>query len=214
MRGHTLVWHNQLPGWLTSGTWTPAELRAILKQHIFTEVGHFRGQIWAWDVVNEAIDDNGELRDDIWSRALGESYIADAFRWAHQADPKAILFYNDYNIESSPKSDAVYGLVIGCAPRACRSGRGLQGHLSTDYPFPNDMLQNMRRFAALGLDTAVTEADVRQHAADHTGQGERPGAGLQPDAPELPARPQLHLVHALGLHGQVQLGAVHVPRPG
>jgi endo-1,4-beta-xylanase len=163
VRGHTLVWHNQLPTWLTSGTWTPAQLRAILRQHIFTEAGHFRGQIWAWDVVNEAIDDNGNLRDDIWSRALGESYIADAFRWAHQADPKAILFYNDYNLESfGKKSDAVYNLIKRLRAQGVPiQGVGFQGHLDTQYPFPNDMLQNMRRFSALGLDTAVTEADVR-----------------------------------------------------
>jgi endo-1,4-beta-xylanase len=163
VRGHNLVWHSQLPTWLTSGTWTPAQLRAILRQHIFTEAGHFRGQIWAWDVVNEAIDDNGNLRDDIWSRALGESYIADAFRWAHQADPKAILFYNDYNIESfGKKSDAVYNLVKRLRAQGVPvQGVGFQGHLSTDYPFPNDLLQNMRRFAGLRLDTAITEADVR-----------------------------------------------------
>ena len=163
VRGHTLVWHNQLPSWLTSGTWTPAQLRSILRQHIFTEAGHFRGQIWAWDVVNEAIDDNGKLRDTIWSRALGESYIADAFRWAHQADPKAILFYNDYNIEGiNAKSTAVYDLVKRLRAQGVPiQGVGVQGHLSTQYPFPNDMLQNLRRFSALGLDTAVTEADVR-----------------------------------------------------
>jgi endo-1,4-beta-xylanase len=163
VRGHNLVWHNQLPAWLTSGTWTPAQLRAILKQHIFTEAGHFRGQIWAWDVVNEAIDDNGNLRDDIWSRALGESYIADAFRWAHQADPKAILFYNDYNIEGvNAKSTAVYNLVKRLRAQGVPiQGVGVQGHLDTQYSFPNDMLQNLRRFAALHVDTAVTEADVR-----------------------------------------------------
>jgi endo-1,4-beta-xylanase len=163
VRGHTLVWHNQLPRWLTTGTWTPAELRAILRQHIFTEAGHFRGQIWAWDVVNEAIDDSGKLRDSIWSRALGESYIADAFRWAHQADPKAILFYNDYNIEGiNAKSNAVYDLVSRLRAQGVPiQAVGVQGHLGTQFGFPNDMLQNLRRFAALGLDTAVTEADVR-----------------------------------------------------
>jgi endo-1,4-beta-xylanase len=163
VRGHTLVWHNQLPTWLTSGTWTPAQLRSILRQHIFTEAGHFRGQIWAWDVVNEAIDDTGQLRDTIWSRALGESYIADAFRWAHQADPKAILFYNDYNIEGiNTKSTAVYNLVRRLRAQGVPiQGVGVQGHLSTEFPFPNNMLQNLRRFSALGLDTAVTEADVR-----------------------------------------------------
>jgi len=137
VRGHTLVWHNQLPGWLTSGTWTPAQLRSILRQHIFAEAGHFRGKIWAWDVVNEAIDDTGKLRDTIWSRALGESYIADAFRWAHQADPKAILFYNDYNIEGiNAKSTAVYNLVKRLRAQGVPiQGVGAQGHLST-VPLP------------------------------------------------------------------------------
>src|SRR5512142_1616444 len=82
VRGHTLLWHNQLPGWLTTGvnngTISNSQLRDILRRHIFAEAGHFRGKIWAWDVVNEAIDDNGKLRDDLWSRALGASYIADA----------------------------------------------------------------------------------------------------------------------------------------
>jgi endo-1,4-beta-xylanase len=163
VRGHTLVWHNQLPSWLTSGTWTAAELRAILRQHIFTVAGHFRGQIWAWDVVNEAVDDTGNLRDTIFLRTLGPGYIADAFRWAHQADPKAILFYNDYNIEGiNNKSNRVYQLVQDLKAQGVPiQGVGVQGHLSTDFPFPNTMLQNLRRFAALGLDTAVTEADVR-----------------------------------------------------
>jgi endo-1,4-beta-xylanase len=163
VRGHTLVWHNQLPAWLTSGTWTAAQLRQILRQHIFTEVGHFRGRIWAWDVVNEAIDDNGNLRDSLWLRTLGPSYIADAFRWAHQADPKAILFYNDFNIAGvNAKSTALYNLVQTLRSQGVPvQGVGMQGHLGTQYAFPNDMLQNMRRFAALGVDLAVTEADVR-----------------------------------------------------
>jgi endo-1,4-beta-xylanase len=163
VRGHTLVWHNQLPTWLTSGTWTAAELKNILRQHIMTEVGHFRGKIWAWDVVNEAFNDDGTLRDTLWLRTLGPSYIADAFRWAHQADPQAILFYNDYNIEGvNPKSDAVFTLV-----RSLRSagvpvqGVGVQGHLGTQYDAPANVLQNLRRFARLGVDTAITEADVR-----------------------------------------------------
>jgi endo-1,4-beta-xylanase len=163
VRGHNLVWHNQLPKWLTSGTWTAAQLRAILKQHIFTEAGHFRGQIWAWDVLNEAVDDTGNLRNDLWLQKLGPGYIADVFRWAHQADPKAILFYNDYNIESfGAKSNTVYNLIKQLRGQGVPiQAVGFQGHLSTDYPFPNDLLQNMRRFAALGIDTAITEADVR-----------------------------------------------------
>ncbi|MEN3362485.1 MAG: endo,4-beta-xylanase, partial [Mycobacteriales bacterium] len=96
VRGHTLVWHNQLPTWLTDGvadgSITPTQLRGILRQHIRDEVGHFRGKIWQWDVVNEAFNDDGTLRDTIWLQQLGPGYIADAFRWAHEADPKALLF--------------------------------------------------------------------------------------------------------------------------
>jgi endo-1,4-beta-xylanase len=163
VRGHTLVWHNQLPSWLTSGTWTRAQLRDILRQHIRTEAGHFRGKLWAWDVVNEAFNDDGTLRDTLWLRVIGPDYIADAFRWAHQADPGAILFYNDFNIEGvNPKSDAVHALLSRLRREGVPvQGVGLQGHLGTQFGFPGDVLQNLRRFAAIGLDTAITEADVR-----------------------------------------------------
>ena len=163
VRGHTLVWHSQLPSWLTSGTWTKNELRSILREHIRTEVGHFRGKIWAWDVVNEAFNEDGTLRDSLFLRTLGPGYIADAFRWAHQADPKAILFYNDYNTEGrNAKSDAVYALVQELrADGVPIHGYGVQGHLSTEYDLPNDMQGNLHRFGKLGLHIAVTEADVR-----------------------------------------------------
>ena len=117
VRGHTLVWHSQLPAWLTSGTFTNDELEAILHKHITDEVSHFRGRIYAWDVVNEAFNEDGTLRDTIWLRQLGPGYIAKAFRWAHQADPHAKLYYNDYNLESiGPKSDAALALVQEPAP--------------------------------------------------------------------------------------------------
>src|SRR5690348_11165511 len=99
VRGHNLVWHSQLPDWLTGGSFTNDQLAAILKQHIFTEVGHFRGKIWQWDVVNEPFNEDGTLRTTMWYNALGPNYIADALRWAHEADPRAKLFLNDYNIE-------------------------------------------------------------------------------------------------------------------
>src|SRR3954451_210815 len=163
VRGHTLAWHSQLPAWLTSGTWSRAELRAILREHIFTVVGRYRGRVWAWDVVNEAFNDDGTLRKSIWLNTIGPEYISDAFRWAHQADPRAILFYNDYNVEGiNTKSTAVYDLLTrlrrGHVPV---SGFGAQGHLDTQYPVPQDVLQNLRRFVRLGLATAITEADVR-----------------------------------------------------
>ena len=163
LRGHTLLWHNQLPSWLTSGTWTKPELRNILRQHIRTVAGHFRGKVWAWDVVNEAFNDDGTWRDTLWLRVLGPEYVADAFRWAHEADPKAVLFYNDYNIEGvNAKSDAVYDLVRTLRRQGVPvEGVGLQGHLGTQYGLPGGVPENLERFAKLGVDTAVTEADVR-----------------------------------------------------
>jgi endo-1,4-beta-xylanase len=167
VRGHTLVWHSQLPAWLSSGladgTINNAQAKKILKQHIATEMGHFKGDIWAWDVVNEAFNEDGTLRDSPWLKAIGPNYIADAFRWAHKADPKAILFYNDYNTEGiNAKSDAVYKLIKELRSKGVPvQGFGVQGHLSTQYGLPNDMQANLHRFAKLGLKTAVTEADVR-----------------------------------------------------
>lgn len=167
VRGHTLLWHNQLPGWLTSG-WadgsiTRDELRDILRKHITDQVKHFKGKIYQWDVVNEVIGDDGTLRDSIWSQAFGDSYIADAFIWAHKADPKAKLFLNDYNIEGKgAKSDTYYALVKKLlAAGVPVDGIGFQGHLDIQYNFPADLTENMARFDALGLETAITEADVR-----------------------------------------------------
>jgi endo-1,4-beta-xylanase len=163
VRGHTLVWHSQLPAWVTSRTWTAAELRPVLRNHILTEVGHFRGRIWAWDVVNEAFNEDGTLRDTIWRQVLGDRYIADAFRWAHQADPNAILFYNDFNIEGlNPKSDAVFALLTRLRSEGVPvQAVGAQGHLDTRFPVPTGIVQNLRRFAAAGMYSAITEADVR-----------------------------------------------------
>lgn len=163
VRGHTLLWHNQLPAWLTEGDFGADELRAILRRHITDEAGHFEGRIWQWDVVNEAFNDDGTLRDSIWLRKLGPGYIADAFRWAHQADPRAKLFINDYNIEGvNAKSTALYELVGELRKHHVPiDGVGIQGHLSVQYNAPHDIADNMKRFDDLGLETAITEADVR-----------------------------------------------------
>jgi len=163
VRGHTLVWHNQNPAWLTEDAFTPAELRALLRKHILDEVSHFKGRVWHWDVVNEVFNDDGTWRDTIWLRNLGPGYVADAFRWAHQADPRAKLFLNDYNNEGvNAKSDAYYKLVRELqAKRVPVDGYGVQGHLAVQYGVPGDTLTNLRRFEALGLQTALTEVDVR-----------------------------------------------------
>jgi endo-1,4-beta-xylanase len=167
VRGHTLVWHSQLPTWLTdgvnAGTISDAGLRTILRDHIMTEVGRYRGTVRAWDVVNEVLNEDGTLRQTIWLDHLGPGYIADAFRWAHQADPQAKLYYNDFNLESiGPKSDAALALVKQLkADRVPIDGVGFQGHLAIQFGFPGDLADNMRRFIAAGVETALTEVDVR-----------------------------------------------------
>ncbi|MFF4015662.1 endo-1,4-beta-xylanase [Streptomyces sp. NPDC001843] len=163
VRAHTLVWHSQLPDWLTSREWTATELRAVLKKHIFAEVRHYRGKVYSWDVVNEAFNEDGTYRETIWYKTLGPGYIADALRWAHQADPHAKLYLNDYNIEATgPKSDAYYALAKDLRKRGVPlNGIGFQAHLALQYGYPTTLEDNLRRFSRLGLDTALTEVDVR-----------------------------------------------------
>lgn len=173
VRGHVLLWHNQLPDWLTvgvaNGTISDAQLRDLLHKHVTDEVTHFKGEIWQWDVANEFFTDANPSQlnpNDFWISHLGSGVIADAFRWAHEADPKALLFYNDYNIAgedgSNAKSDAAYAFVQQLVAQGVPiSGVGDQGHLDTQYGFPTKMTDDLRRFADLGLKTAITEADVR-----------------------------------------------------
>jgi endo-1,4-beta-xylanase len=164
MRGHTLVWHSQLAPWVKG--LPPAELRAAMERHIRGVVGHWKGKVAAWDVVNEAIADgpSGQLRaDSPWS-ALGPTFIDDAFRLAHQTDPAALLFYNDYEIEGAgtPKSDAAYGLCKRLKEAGVPiDGVGFQMHVDPrHWPSAEIIKQNMERFAALGLRIEITEMDV------------------------------------------------------
>jgi len=164
IRGHCLVWHNQLPSWILRGSFTREELMDILRDHIYTVVGRYKGRIYAWDVVNEAIDDNGNFRDTIWYRIIGPEYIELAFKWAHEADPDALLFYNDYNIETvNRKSNAVYNLVKQLLEKGVPiHGIGFQTHLILERPpDPKSVAENIRRFEELGLIVEITEMDVR-----------------------------------------------------
>ncbi|QIG40252.1 endo-1,4-beta-xylanase [Microbacterium sp. 4R-513] len=175
VRGHTLLWHSQNPAWVTtaSQTWTCDQARDVLEDHIRTVVGHFKGEIYQWDVANEIFQDtwdNGGVRlrteANPFLKACAADPIAlleDAFRWAHEADPEAVLFLNDYNAEGiNEKTDAYYALAQRMlADGAPLGGFGAQGHLSLLYGFDTSMQANFERFAALGLEVAVTEADVR-----------------------------------------------------
>jgi endo-1,4-beta-xylanase len=164
VRGHTLVWHNQLPYWVEDGDWTRDELMEVLHDHIRTVVGRYKGRIAAWDVVNEAIDDDGELRDTVWLRVIGPEYIELAFRWAHEADPEALLFYNDYSCEAlGCKSDAVYVLAQELLEKGVPiHGIGWQMHVQLgSEPSKADLRTNLERLTALGLEVQITEMDVR-----------------------------------------------------
>ena len=175
VRGHTLLWHSQNPAWVTaaSRTWTCDDARAVLEDHIRTVVGHFKGRIYEWDVANEIFQDTWDaggvrLRTEAnpFLKACADDPVAlieDAFRWAHEADPGAALFLNDYNAEGvNEKTDAYYALAQQMLDDgAPLSGFGAQGHLSLLYGFDTSIQANFERFAALGLKVAVTEADVR-----------------------------------------------------
>jgi endo-1,4-beta-xylanase len=169
-RGHTLVWHQQLPGWLAAEDFDRKQLTAVLREHIRKVVGRFRGRVAEWDVVNEAVDDKGKLRRDIWLEKLGPAYVAMAFRFAHQADPEARLVLNDYGAEGmGPKADTIYRLVKALKEvRAPVDAVGFETHVDTT-PIPG-FVDNLRRFAALGVDVELTEVDVRLH------HGHGPGA--------------------------------------
>jgi len=165
VRGHTLVWHSQLPGWLTGGNFTRDEVIAILREHISMVVGRYRGRILAWDVVNEAIDDgNGQLRtSSFWYQRIGPDYIGMAFQFAREADPAAILYYNDYSAEGlGTKSDAVYNLVSNLVNQGVPiDGVGWQMHQINPFRIQQAHRTNAQRLAALGLEISITEMDVR-----------------------------------------------------
>ncbi len=164
IRGHNLVWYRALPDWVAKGSFTRAQLMAILKDHIFTVVSHYRGQVNIWDVVNEAVTGDGKMRDTIWYHDIGPDYLDWAFRWAHEANPQAHLFYNDYGAEGlNPKSDAIYTLVKGMLQRGIPIyGVGLQMHTSIlNAPVEQDVIANMQRLSALGLKVQITEMDVQ-----------------------------------------------------
>jgi endo-1,4-beta-xylanase len=168
LRGHVLVWHRQLPSWLTSGSHTPAQLSAILQAHIQTVVGRYAGQVYAWDVVNEAFNDDGTMRRTIWYHAPGlglpgTGYVEQAFRWARAADRNALLFYNDYNAEqTNAKSDAIYRMARDFQSRGVPlDGIGLQMHLTAKPGSIAGMEANIKRLTGLGLQVQITELDVR-----------------------------------------------------
>jgi len=181
VRGHNLCWHNQTPRWLfvdSNGKEVTKEvLLQRLKDHITTVVRRYKGKIYAWDVVNEAVSDKpGEyLRNSEWLKICGEEYIASAFRYAHEADPDALLFYNDYNEINAVKREKIYKLVKGLKDAGLPiHGIGLQGHWAINEPSMEQLDSTIKRFAGLGLKIQITELDISVYPKEHNARERRP----------------------------------------
>ncbi len=172
VRGHTLVWHKQTPDWIAKGNFASPQLADVLHNHIRTVVSRYASKVYAWDVVNEAFDTDGSLRDTVWynqpgiAAGAGTKYIEQALRWAHEADPSAKLFYNDYDAEElNAKSDAIYAMAKDFKQRGVPlDGIGFQAHLTLKFDDAaklESLAKNLDRFAKLGLELNITELDIR-----------------------------------------------------
>jgi endo-1,4-beta-xylanase len=171
VKGHVLVWHVTSPDFLEE--MSPAEIREQLRRHIFTTMGHYRGRIHVWDVVNEALAPDGSLAENVFFRKLGPSYIEQCFRWAHEADPDAILLYNDNKVEgmngpNAAKADGFYRLLADLVKKEVPiHGCGIQAHFNAAGvgrnrpPTPRMVKNQIHRLGKLGLTVNISEMDVR-----------------------------------------------------
>lgn len=170
VRGHTLCWHSQTGTWMfkdPQGNQVSKEVAlARLKDHITAVVTHFKGKVYAWDVLNEAVVDDSApekiFRESNWYRICGEEYISKVFQWAHEADPNAVLFYNDYNTENPVKRDKIYNMLKKLLSEGIPvHGIGLQGHWNVNDPSEKNLRDAIDKFSSLGLKIQITELDVK-----------------------------------------------------
>jgi len=163
--GHCLVWHSQTPRWVfEDDKGNPVSREELLRRmhdHIAAVVGRYRGRVNGWDVVNEALNEDGTLRRSQWQRIIGDDYIAKAFEYAHEADPKAELYYNEYSLENEAKRkggvDLIRKLLAQGIPVAAV---GLQGHYNMEWPAVENVDSTIARFRELGVKVNITELDV------------------------------------------------------
>ncbi len=181
LRGHTLCWHNQTPGWLfkdADGKQVSKEvLLQRLKEHITTVVSRYKGTIYAWDVVNEVISDNKDefYRNSPWYQICGKDFIAKAFEYAHAADPDALLFYNDYNEISPVKRSKIIAMVKELqAAGVPINGVGLQGHWAVNEPTRGQLDSTLQDFTSLGLNVQITELDISVYPKEHQAREAKP----------------------------------------
>ncbi|KAI1123356.1 carbohydrate-binding module family 1 protein [Nemania abortiva] len=175
LRCHTLVWYSQLPSWVSSGTWTVATLTSVINTHISNVVGHYKGKCYAWDVVNEGLNDDGTYRQNVFYNVLGDSYFALAFKAAAAADPAAKLYYNDYNIESTGSKQAAAAKIVTLVKSAGAKidGVGMQAHLIVgSTPSQSSLQSAMASYISAGAtEVAYTELDIRFTALPSTASG-------------------------------------------
>ena len=166
IKGHCLLWYKELPNWLTQGNWSRDQLIAIMEEHIKTVVGRYKGKLMSWDVLNEAITGRGEYGQSIWHQIIGPEYIDMAFRFAHEADPNAILIYNDFFAEGlNKKSDAIYAMVLNLLEKGVPIHEvGFQTHLPENYSPTEqdyqDFATNLKRFTDAGVTVNISEMTV------------------------------------------------------
>lgn len=163
--GHTLVWHNQTPRWVFQDTNGQPVSRDVLLQrmhdHISTVVGRYKGRIQGWDVVNEALNSNGSMRKSQWEKIIGDDYIEKAFQFAHEADPRAMMHYNDYDLEEEPKRNGAVALIKKLQSEGIQiNSIGLQCHVKMKSPTPEQEDATISAFVALGVKVMITELDV------------------------------------------------------
>jgi len=160
IHGHTLIWHSQLAPWMQKIA-DSTEMKAFMKDHITTIVSKYKGRINSWDVVNEALNEDGTLRKSVFLNTLGERYLVDAFKLAEKADPKVDLYYNDYNIEEPAKRAGAIALIKMIKTEGGKvDGVGIQGHWRLESPSLEEIEKSILEYSALGLKVAFTELDI------------------------------------------------------
>jgi endo-1,4-beta-xylanase len=195
--GHTLVWHSQTPRWVfQDANGAPITRDALIQRmhdHIATVVGRYKGRIKGWDVVNEAVEEDGSMRRSPWFNIIGEDFVALAFKFAHEADPAAELYYNDYSVENAPKRNGAVSLIRKLQAQGIHvAAMGLQGHDKMEWPTLAQQDSTITAFSALGVKVNITELDVdvlppvtRGQTAD-VGARAQAGANANPFAGGLP----------------------------
>jgi endo-1,4-beta-xylanase len=160
IHGHTLIWHSQLAPWMEKIA-DSTEMKAFMKDHITTIVSKYKGRINSWDVVNEALNDDGTLRQSVFLKTLGEKYLVDAFKLAEKADPKVDLYYNDYNLEDPAKRAGAIALIKKIKAAGGKiDGIGSQGHWNLNSPSLEEIEKSILEYSALGIKVAFTELDI------------------------------------------------------